>query len=205
MTDVALRRLTGDGLEAALDDLARLRIAVFRDWPYLYDGDFDYERNYLATYADSEEAVIIGAYDGDRLVGAATAAPLADHFDAFSAPFLRAGLTPERFFYFGESVLLKPYRGRGIGVGFFEAREAVARAAGFDRIVFCGVVRPDDHSARPDDYVPLDAFWRNRGYRPMDGIVCEFPWRDIGDTEQTNKPMQFWIKVLGDGVACGGP
>jgi hypothetical protein len=31
-------------LEAALDDLARLRIAVFADWPYLYEGDAAYER-----------------------------------------------------------------------------------------------------------------------------------------------------------------
>ena len=39
--------LTGDALEAALDDVARLRIAVFRAWPYLYDGHLDYERRYL--------------------------------------------------------------------------------------------------------------------------------------------------------------
>jgi hypothetical protein len=25
-----------------------LRIAVFRDWPYLYDGSLEYEREYLA-------------------------------------------------------------------------------------------------------------------------------------------------------------
>lgn len=36
--------LTGDTLTSALDDVARLRISVFRDWPYLYDGDLEYER-----------------------------------------------------------------------------------------------------------------------------------------------------------------
>ena len=39
--------LTGEALDAALDDVAKLRIKVFRAWPYLYDGDLDYERNYL--------------------------------------------------------------------------------------------------------------------------------------------------------------
>ena len=34
-----------------LDDVARLRLAVFRDWPYLYEGDADYERDYLGAYA----------------------------------------------------------------------------------------------------------------------------------------------------------
>ena len=46
---VTLRSLTGVDLDSALDDVAALRIAVFRDWPYLYDGDPDYERRYLAT------------------------------------------------------------------------------------------------------------------------------------------------------------
>jgi len=48
---ITTRTLTGDGLTAALADLARLRIAVFRDWPYLYDGDEAYEREYLRAYA----------------------------------------------------------------------------------------------------------------------------------------------------------
>jgi hypothetical protein len=44
---VTVRALTGPELEAALDGVASLRIAVFRDWPYLYDGSLDYEREYL--------------------------------------------------------------------------------------------------------------------------------------------------------------
>ena len=196
MSDIVLKRLTGDALNQVLDDLAGLRIAVFREWPYLYDGDRDYERRYLSRFAASKHAVVIGAYDDDRLVGAATGAPLADHFDEFAGPFRAAGLDPDGYFYFGESVLLKAYRGRGIGVRFFKEREAAARAAGYGRIAFCGVVRPDDHPMRPADYVPLDGFWRNRGYRPMAGIRCEFPWRDIGDAQETAKPMQFWARDL---------
>lgn len=199
MAEIALRTLTGAALSEALDDLAHLRITVFHEWPYLYEGDMEYERNYLAKFAASKGAVIIGAYDGDRLVGAATAAPLADHFDDFAEPFLKHGLKAEEFFYFGESVLLPEYRGHGIGVRFFEEREKAARAEGFERIVFCGVIRPDDHPMRPADYVPLDTFWRNRGYEKMDGLVCDFPWRDIGDTEETRKPMQFWTRTLAKG------
>ena len=64
--------LTGDALECALDDVARLRIEVFRAYPYLYDGDFAYERRYLEPYRANREAVVVGAFDGARLVGAAT-------------------------------------------------------------------------------------------------------------------------------------
>lgn len=196
MPEITFRKLTGAKLEAALGDLAQLRITVFREWPYLYEGDLAYERNYLSKFAASTGAVIIGAYDGDRLVGAATAAPLIDHFDDFAEPFETKGLKAEDFFYFGESVLLPEYRGQGIGVRFFAEREKAAREEGFDRIVFCGVIRPDDHPLRPADYVPLDGFWRNRGYEKMDGVTCDFPWRDIGDEHETRKPMQFWSRTL---------
>ena len=54
------RILTGDSVGAVLDDLARLRIAVFRDWPYLYDGDPAYERDYLRAY-QSPGAVVVAA------------------------------------------------------------------------------------------------------------------------------------------------
>ena len=47
-----------------LPDLARLRITVFRDWPYLYDGTLDYEQEYLAKFAAAKGAVCVIARDG---------------------------------------------------------------------------------------------------------------------------------------------
>ena len=72
---VELRALTGDDLANALPSLARLRVEVFREWPYLYEGDPTYEERYLATFAAARDAVIVGAFDGTRMVGAATGCP----------------------------------------------------------------------------------------------------------------------------------
>ena len=37
---IRIETLTAEsGLGERLEDIATLRIAVFRDWPYLYDGD----------------------------------------------------------------------------------------------------------------------------------------------------------------------
>ncbi|MDF1778723.1 MAG: GNAT family N-acetyltransferase [Rhizobiaceae bacterium] len=196
MADIRLRRLQGALLQDALEDLASLRLTVFREWPYLYDGDARYERDYIGRFAASPGAVIIGAYQGDQMVGAATGAPLKDHFDEFAAPLVEAGYRAEDLFYFGESVLLETFRGRGIGVGFFIEREKAALEAGFDRVVFCSVIRPPDHPMRPHDYVPLDSFWRRRGYRPLQGVIAQFPWKDIGAPGETQKPMQFWMKSI---------
>lgn len=192
---ITVHILTGDEVNAALDELAQLRIAVFRDWPYLYEGDLDYEREYLKNYR-SEGAIIVAAYDGKRMVGAATGTPMEDHADDFGAAFAHRAEPLNRIFYCAESILLPPYRGRGIGHAFFDSREAHARALGRRYSAFCSVSRPDDHPARPADYRPLDDFWRKRGYAPLPQVVAEFPWKDIGESESSKKPMQFWMKEL---------
>lgn len=188
--------LTGDAVARVLDDVARLRIRVFRDFPYLYDGSLDYERGYLSRFAASSGAVVVVARHGDQVVGAATGCPLASEHDAFQAPFIGRGLDPATIFYCAESVLLPAYRGQGAGHRFFDLREAQGRRLAASHSAFCAVVRPGDHPARPTGYAPLDPFWRKRGYAPVPGLTTEFSWRDLGDSHDSLKPMQFWMKYL---------
>lgn len=192
---VAVRVLTGDALARALDDVARLRIAVFRDWPYLYDGDQDYERDYLRAY-QSPGAVVVAAMDGDRIVGAATGAPMADHAADFAAAWSDRPEPLSEIFYCAESVLLPDYRGRGLGHAFFDAREDHARALGARWSAFCSVIRSDDHPLRPAGYRPLDGFWTRRGYAPLPGVVAQFAWKDLGQPAETDKSLQFWMRPL---------
>jgi hypothetical protein len=53
-----------DEFETVIPKLAALRINLFSDWPYLYDGSMAYEERYLRAYADSPGAVI-----GRRVAG----------------------------------------------------------------------------------------------------------------------------------------
>jgi GNAT superfamily N-acetyltransferase len=193
---VTITPLTGAALTDALDDLARLRIAVFRAYPYLYDGSLDYEAKYLREFAQGKDGIIVAAKDGDRIVGCATGSALATQHAPLQQPFRDHGYDVDTIFYCGESVLLPDYRGRGIGHAFFDHREAHARRCGYKLSTFCGVVRPDDHPLRPDGYRPLDAFWEKRGYRKAEGLTTRFGWKDIDEAAETEKPMQFWIKAL---------
>jgi GNAT superfamily N-acetyltransferase len=137
---------------------------------------------------------VVVARDDGRIVGASTCLPMAAEHGGVQQPFLDAGIDISGIFYFGESVLEAAYRGRGIGVAFFQAREA--QAAGYKTTTFCAVQRPADHPLRPKDYVPLDEFWRHRGYRPRPELVCSMAWRDVGETAETRKTLMFWTKDL---------
>ena len=193
---VEVRTLQGAALEAQLDAVAALRIAVFRDWPYLYDGSLEYERAYLQTYRDNPGALLVGAFEGEVLVGASTSTRMEDHAEAFAAPFRALEIPLTAILYGAESVLLPAYRGQGIGHRFFDLREAHARALGRSHVAFCSVLRPESHPARPATYRSNDAFWRGRGYAPLPGVLTEFAWRDLGDSSDTMKPLQFWMRAL---------
>lgn len=195
MVEIVVRK--GPEAAAFFPDLARLRMTVFRAFPYLYEGDEAYERRYLETYSRSKDSVVILAMDGGDVVGCSTALPMADESAEFRQPFANAGMVLQTLFYFGESVLLPAYRGQGIGHAFFDAREAEARRqATFTHCCFAAVERPDDHPQRPPDYRPLHDFWHARGYRRQPTLVTTYRWKDIGDSEETDKPMAFWLKQI---------
>jgi GNAT superfamily N-acetyltransferase len=188
---------SGAAMRPHLPALAQLRSAVFREWPYLYDGALDSEQIYLSDLARSPRAGMAVAFAAGVPVGCSTCLPLEDAGAAVLAPFLARGLDPADYFYFGESVLLAPYRGQGIGVAFFAQREAHARAVSHARFAcFCAVERPADHPRRPAGAVPLDAFWRKRGYTHDPDLACTMNWKQVDSTEKIANRLSFWTKAL---------
>lgn len=191
-----LESMTGERARRHLADVAALRIRVFADWPYLYAGDLGYENAYLAAYAASPRAVFVLAFDGDRVVGASTGLPLADDAPAFQAPFVERGMEPASVFYFGESVLLPEYRGRGIGHAFFDAREAHARAlGGFAMTAFAAVDRDPRDPRRPEGHRGNEAFWHGRGYVRQPGLTMRLDWDEVGVGPATHA-LTFWTRQL---------
>lgn len=194
---LTFQTLAGAALHPLLPDLARLRIEVFREWPYLYEGDEAYERGYLRAYADAPGAAVVVCRAGDQVVGAATCEPMTQGHAPVRRVFEEAGLDPAAHCYFGESVLLAPWRGKGAGVRFFAEREAHARSLGLRFAAFCGVRRDPADPRRPAGYTPLDAFWRKRGYAPRPDLVVRFDWKEVGADAETPHDLSFWIKDLG--------
>ena len=196
-SDLTFLRLQGAAIRSVFDELAALRITVFRDFPYLYEGTVDYERAYLETYARANQSLLFTVRDGDRMVGATTALPLRDETAEVQEPFRRSGYDLDSIVYFGESILLPNYRGQGLGHRFFDEREAYARQlGGFSTTCFCAVQRSIDHPLRPSDYQPLDSFWTKRGYVRHDDLQSTFSWPDRGEMASTDKAMTYWMQSL---------
>ncbi len=193
MSELQIITVTGEALRPHVAALSRLRLSVFAEWPYLYDGRESDEERHLGDYSTSPGAAIVLALAGAEVVGAATCQPMAE-----AAPCVRAcGLDAATHAYFGESVLLPAWRGRGIGVAFFTAREAHARALGKTHAAFCAVVRNPNDPRRPADHLPLDDFWRRRGYTPRPEISCVMHWAEAGD-DGLERPhsLAFWTRAL---------
>lgn len=189
-------QVSGVDVRPFLPDIARLRIRVFAQFPYLYEGEQAYEEKYLDVYAGSAHSMFVLVKDQGQVVGASTAIPLADESAAIKKPFLLADIDPINVMYFGESVLLPEYRGRGLGHEFFDRREAHAKDCGKVISAFCAVQRSSTDARKPTDYRMLDGFWLKRGYQSQPHLLCQLSWKEPGTDGETPKTLMMWTRRL---------
>lgn len=191
---IEILKLSGQEARAYVNELAELRLKVFWEFPYLYEGTHAYEKKYLETYFQAKHSFILILKNDGKVIGATTGIWAKEEEESFRKPFLIHGLNTESIFYFGESVLLKEYRGQGFGKLFFEEREKFARSLGFIELLsFCAVVRNQNP---PADYRSLNNFWISQGFAPESGLSTQYSWPDRGQTENTEKTMQYWLKKI---------
>lgn len=195
MLDVTIVSVSGREILSYLDDVARLRIEVFRDYPYLYAGSLEYEQEYLQSYAACDESIFVLALAGPEVVGVSTGLPMLAADEAFQRAYRQRGDDLGKVFYLGESVLLPTHRGRGIGHAFFDEREKQARNCGANLATFCSVIRPADHPRKPVGYRSHDVFWRKRGYEP-NGLSAQLTWEQVDLRAEVENELVFWSRNL---------
>jgi len=189
-------RLKGAEIIPYIPTLAKLRIEIFKAYPYLYIGDLRYEMNYLQVYVNCSESIVVLVLDHDKVVGASTAIPLAFETIELKKPFIDNNINIKNVFYFGESVLQPEYRGRNIYRHFFEEREKAAKENDCTIAAFAAIERAKDDPRRPKGYVSLDSIWKHFGYEKHPELCAYFAWKEVGESTQTTKPLIFWLKTL---------
>jgi GNAT superfamily N-acetyltransferase len=195
--NIEVLSFTGPEVNDWIPQIARLRVEVFPEYPFLYVGNYEYEMRYLEKFLVMKNAIVIAAFDKDELIGISTGFPFIYESDNLKEVLVSAHRNPKDYFCFGESVLRKSYRSLGIGKTFFDRRERHVQSLGqYQYICFYTIVRPAKDPRRPSDYRPLAPFWQSRGYTEHPELIGTISYQEIGEAEETPKEMVFWIKEL---------
>lgn len=195
--DIRIVSFQGEKIRDLIPEIARLRIEVFPEYPFLYVGDYEYETRYLKKFLSMKDAIVIAAFDKDTLIGISTGYPFIYDSQDLQQVLTSANCEPNDYYCFGESVLRKSYRGLGIGKAFFEIRESHVTKLGYYKyICFYTSARPLDDPRRPLDYRPLDPFWNSRGFVKHPELIGSISYQEIGEIQESPKKMVFWIKQL---------
>lgn len=192
---LSLESLQGFEAKKLLGPLASLRIEIFRDFPYLYEGSLDYEKKYLDRYFSSSKSLVVVLRDKENVVGVSTAIHLLEEEAMIREPVSKI-YDPKHFVYFGESLLRKSYRGLGYGKKFFEIRENFARSLNAKWAGFCAVIRDADDPRKDTDYKSPEFLWTKLGYKKVPQLTTQISWKESGETTESPKKLQFWTNSL---------
>ncbi|MBQ4850168.1 GNAT family N-acetyltransferase [Pseudoalteromonas sp. MMG012] len=197
MTQHTFDILTGDEITNAIDEIARLRIDIFAEYPYLYGGCVSYEVEYLRKFANTKQSFMVVMKDQGKIVGGLTGLPLAHEQPAVRRPFVNSMYPLASTFYFSEVLMYPRYRGNGYATTMFKlAEQFVSQLCSYNYIALATVIREANHLKRPHSYQPLDGMWQHFGYKPLANHICIMDWREHGDEQETAKPLMFWIKSM---------
>ena len=194
--DISEQLLQGSQIQEYLEQIARLRLTVFREYPYLYDGKLKDELEYLKHYANHVEATVIIASCGNEVVGAVTAIPLQYESEELSSPFAATQYPVERIIYIGEMLFYAGYRNKGLGSRLLSSIEQhFVTQKNYEYLTSATVMRADDDPYCPDGYVPIDRFLQRNQFAQLPGVTTHFTWKEVDGIPRDHE-MQFWIKAL---------
>jgi GNAT superfamily N-acetyltransferase len=189
---------SGESLAAEIGILADFRLRYFREFPYLYEGTEEGEREHIAEYTANPTARLLIARDDKKIVGVGIGTLLSTETELLrqvGESLKNIGVVPERFFYFGEMIFVPEYRHRGIGKQMLERLKATGRELGADRFGFFAVHREKNDARCPADHVDSEIIFRKFGFEKTDMSVT-FEWATIqadGCVEKCPNRLDLWI------------
>lgn len=196
MSELDIKILHGNEAKPFLNDIAQMRIEMFREFPYLYDGSIEYERNYLEGYFSSPSSTIILGFSGKRLIAFSSSIALNDEMDEIKQPFIDQKLPLKDYFYIGEMMIQPEFRGKGLLRQFFDTQENYAKQNGYKHSVFMTVRRSDEHIERPEDYKDIAPIWRHFEYEILPNMQIDMPWQRVDTGKEEMNVLDVWYKKI---------
>lgn len=189
--------LKGEAIRPYVKDITDLCLVVYREFPYLYEGTEEEYMPAIEHYAQSPLGIACVLFDNQKLVGIAIGEPMGAMREKYKQPLLNFYSESEldAFFYFGEFLLLKEYREKGLGQKmYFELEKQINEEGQLRTICFCKIAEFDKHPLMPKNYKSLDEFWTKLGFSQREEIATSVFWRNIGEEEDSPHKMIYWVK-----------
>jgi len=196
--NINIQTYSGESLAVEIGALVDFRLRYFREFPYLYVGAEEGEREHIAEYTTNPTARLVITRDGERIIGVAIGTMLFTETEILcqaGEPLQQLGIVPELSYYFGEMILVPEERSKGIGKQMLEALKNAGQEQGATRFCFLSVTRESNDVRRPAGYVDSDVIFRKFGFEKTDVFVT-FEWKTVqsdGSIEKVANQLDLWI------------
>ncbi len=196
-----IKLFKGKDIEPFLDEIGSLRVKVFREFPYLYDGDLETERKYIAEYAKSDKSVLIAAFVDKQIIGFVTGTALDSGLEIIRTAyelFNSRSLIANNYYYIGEIIILEEYRSFSLSLELIKQIGTFAKNSGYTSLCFLTVIREAGHPLKPAHYRSTAKLWEFYKAKKMNMSV-DYEWKTLINSSesmmQTNK-LEFWERSL---------
>lgn len=188
--------VTGQQFQQHINTIAALRILIFKEYPYLYDGDIQTEMDYLKSYSKSKNSVLIIVKDKQKVIGAVIGIPLAEADEIILPPFAQ-NQSIHSIFYLGEILLLKEYRGKGIGYQMYRMFEDLVRQKKqYHKIAIAEVIRDQHDPRKPKNYISVHKLLERLGYVKHPEMVILASYKEVDSTGKIPHSLVYSFKDL---------
>ncbi len=194
--EITIKIVTGKDIASLLPFISEQRLKVFREYPYLYEGSFECEKEYLEGYNRSPNSAIAVAYDDGLLIGFLTGMPL-KFFEQNEESFKRNGLDAELFYYFGEVIVLPQQHRKSICMKLFEALEEHVKKLGYSNSSFLTIITQENNPMHPINCEPIDILCE-LGYSKST-LTKTLDWLTVqanNSSQRQSHTLVYWIKKL---------
>jgi GNAT superfamily N-acetyltransferase len=197
--NIRMQILQGEVITSRVKDITDLSLSNYREYPYLYEGTEDEYLPLIQHYAESESGIACLLFDNEKPIGVAIGMPMSAMRENYKQPLLNCSekIDIDSIFYLGEFLLLKEYRGKGLGKQMYIEFERLVMANGnFKSIWFCKISEFDSHPLMPTNYKSLDDFWKKLGFEQQEHLNFSVFWRNVSEIDDSPHKLAYWMKSL---------
>ena len=191
--------VTGKAINDCFEAIATLRLMVFSEYPYCYQGSFEDEQKHFGQYTCHEDRSLAVLFEKNQIIGLSTRIPAASALPLLgrAVPELeRRGVNIEQHYYVIESMIKQAFRGKKRGQLLYQEHEVFIRRRGYQ--TNCLLTLATESTITSVEKKPFTSLWHWLGFKKT-AIQTSFTWLtrmfDHLVREQSHV-FDFWARDL---------